>query len=131
MYLFKLKDLKKIGGYDEEFFCQDGYDVWLKLIQKFKITNINKPLFYYRQHSSSLTKNEEKILKTRALLKKKRTKQLKLNRKDTLAIIPINKNSLYSKINPFIKIKKKQIVKYSLEAALKSDYVSKILILTD
>ena len=46
-------------------------------------------------------------------------------------IIPINKNSLYSKINPFIKIKKKQIVKYSLEAALKSDYVSKILILTD
>ena len=76
-----------------------------ELIQACKNLNINKPLFYYRQHSSSLTKNEEKILKTRALLKKKRTKQLKLNRKDTLAIIPINKNSLYSKINPFIKIK--------------------------
>ena len=47
------------------------------MIQKFKITNINKPLFYYRQHSSSLTKNEEKILKTRALLKKKKNKTIK------------------------------------------------------
>ena len=54
--LFKIETLKKIGGYDEEFNCQDGYDVWLKIINNFKISNINKPLFYYRQHSSSLTK---------------------------------------------------------------------------
>ena len=29
--------------YDEEFDRQDGYILWLKLIKKYKILNLNKP----------------------------------------------------------------------------------------
>ena len=50
-------------AYDEEFNCQDGFDIWLKFIQKYKIKNI-KNHYFYRQHNKSL-KNESNILKTR------------------------------------------------------------------
>ena len=57
--------LEKIGGYSERFDRQDGYYLWVKFIQRYGVMNINLPLFFYRQHNLSLTKNEEKIIKTR------------------------------------------------------------------
>ena len=47
-----LKKLAHILKYD----CQDGVYMWFKVINKYKIGNVNKPLFYYRQHQNSLTK---------------------------------------------------------------------------
>ena len=58
--------LTKIGGYSEQFDRQDGYYLWVKFIQRYGVMNINLPLFFYRQHNASLTKNEEKIIKTRS-----------------------------------------------------------------
>ena len=52
------------------FSCQDGYDLWIRFFTaKYQVANINEPLFYYRQHNSNLTKNEDRILKTRAEIK--------------------------------------------------------------
>lgn len=129
--MFKTLTLKKIGGYDEGFNCQDGYDIWLKIINRYQITNINYPLFSYRQHSSSLTKNEYKILSTRAKIKEKRVKNLKLNVKDTLAIIPVRQASFNKNINPFIKVNKKNLIDIAIDYAKKSKYTSKILVSTD
>lgn len=62
--------LLALGGYDESFTCQDGYDLWLKFIDRHKVENINLPLFYYRQHGNNLTRNEERILSTRSEIKR-------------------------------------------------------------
>ena len=56
MHTFRRDILVNIGSYDEIFKCQDGYDIWLKFIQKYNPLNINLPLFYYRQHETSLSK---------------------------------------------------------------------------
>ena len=68
--MIRLSFLKEIGGYNESFNCQDGYDLWLKFITHYKVTNVNKPLFYYRQHGNNLTTNELRILNTRRDIKK-------------------------------------------------------------
>ena len=39
-----------------------------KVINKYKIGNVNKPLFYYRQHRNSLTKKTSKIIQTKQLI---------------------------------------------------------------
>ena len=44
--------------YDEDFDRQDGYDLWLKFYKRYKVSNINKPLWYYRQHDNSLSYNK-------------------------------------------------------------------------
>ncbi|MCH7818603.1 MAG: glycosyltransferase [Candidatus Marinimicrobia bacterium] len=63
--LIRRKILSSLGGYDESFSMQDGYDLWLGIIKDHLVTNVNLPLFYYRQHEKSLSKNEENLLKTR------------------------------------------------------------------
>ena len=122
--LIRLSILKKIGGYDEKFMCQDGYYIWMKLL-KYNVKNINKPLFYYRKHGSNLTSNISLINKTR-------TKILNyLNRKSkkkSIAILPfrgslINKYSLMMK-----KLSGKELVRYSIDASLKCKKISKVLI---
>ena len=63
--MIRKKYLKDVGGYNEQIKCQDGYDLWIRFIQKYKPYNINLPLFYYRKHSESLTAQSKKILDTR------------------------------------------------------------------
>ena len=63
--LVKKENLIDIGGYDEEFNCQDGYYLWIRFIKKYSIRNVNLPLFYYRQHGDSLSTNTKKILDNR------------------------------------------------------------------
>tara|TARA_B110000902_G_scaffold124295_1_gene145111 strand:+ start:17120 stop:18487 length:1368 start_codon:yes stop_codon:yes gene_type:complete len=58
--------LKQVGGYNESYSCQDGYELWVKFSRKFNVSNVSKPLFYYRQHGANLTSNENRILDTRA-----------------------------------------------------------------
>ena len=90
--LINVKCLKLIGGYDEKFKSQDGVDIWVRLIQKYKVKNINLPLFYYRQHGKNLTINTRKLFNSRDKILAKNVKNKK-NIKDTVCIIPIRGNN--------------------------------------
>jgi len=96
--------LHKVGNYDETLVSQDGYDVWIKFIKKYKLINVNKPLFYYRQHKKNLTKDEDKILSSRHLILKKNNKGLD---NKSIAIIPVRSLEDNFNISILKKIKKK------------------------
>ena len=110
--MYKRNILLEVGGYSKEFDCQDGVDMWLKVINKYKIININKPLFYYRQHSQSLTKNIKKIFKTKQKIFEKANINKSLN---NICIFPLRKlNELdYNSLNAIkiLQLKIKQILK--------------------
>lgn len=78
--------LKELGGYNEDYTCQDGYELWVKFTRKFKVSNVGTPLFYYRQHGANLTSNENRILDTRAQINADYIKQ---SGEDTSALIVI------------------------------------------
>ena len=121
--------LNKIGGYNERFDRQDGFYLWVKFIQRYGVMNINLPLFFYRQHNQSLTKNEEKIIKTRAdIIKMDNFK--KNSQKKALAILAvrgyeINPNNYFLK-----KLKNKPLGCWVIDSLLKSKKISKILVTT-
>jgi len=85
--------LVEIGGYSEEFTRQDGYELWVKIIKNKKVANINLPLFYYRQHGNSLTKNKEKLYETRHEIVKKNLLEYDITTKQHIVIIPIRDDS--------------------------------------
>jgi len=122
--------LLKLGGYDENFRCQDCYDIWLKIIQKYKVVNINLPLFYYRQHDKSLTKKEEKILRTRAKIKAKHVKNRGVATPSVLAILPIRGRNVDPRSLPLAELGGKNLIDWSLEAALGSKSVSAVMVST-
>ena len=90
--MIRVEFLKSLGGYNENYKCQDGYELWVKFIQHYKVKNLNIPLFNYRQHGVNLTSNQNRILTTRAQINADfiESNAIKV---DSLAIIPVRSKS--------------------------------------
>lgn len=122
--------LLSIGGYDEKFDRQDGYDLWLNIIDKYSVRNINLPLFYYRQHDRNLTRNEEQLLETRAEIKASHVQARNIRPLSTLAIIPVRGNIIDPRSFPLSKLGDKCLIDWTLEAALESETITDVLVST-
>lgn len=86
--------IRLIGGYSPEFDKQDGYELWLKIIQTHKVANINTPLFYYRKHGESMSHDDDKLIHSRRVIKSKLSKKLfGGNLLKKMAIIPVRNQS--------------------------------------
>lgn len=121
-----LIDLK---GYNEEFSCQDGYDLWLKFINRYKPYNVNIPLFYYRQHSKSLTKKQKKILDTRRKIKKNFFDKYKKGEKPkVLGVVPVARHSIYTQSEPFVNLAGKPLIWHTLNEVKKAETLDRIVL---
>ncbi len=125
--MIRLEFLKQVGGYNESFTCQDGYDLWIKFIMHFKVTNVSKPLFYYRRHGNNLTSNEERILSTRKQIKELFVKE-NFSIPSVLAVIPV-RNAWINGINwPLFVVNGKSMLEHKIEILLKATYVKELAI---
>jgi glycosyltransferase involved in cell wall biosynthesis len=126
--MIRTEILKSIGGYDEEFNRQDGYDIWLKISRLYSVKNISLPLFYYRQHQKSITKNEDKLFETRTRIIEKNLKKKNYNELNVLAIIPVRGNEIDPNSNPLQKIGKKCLIEWTIDATINSKLLQNIAI---
>jgi CMP-N-acetylneuraminic acid synthetase len=62
--------LKSVGGYSEAYDAQDGVELWLKVIRRYGVANVFTPLFFYRQHAASLSRDADRILAARQRIKR-------------------------------------------------------------
>jgi len=69
--MIRKRVLKAVGGYDTEFDSQDGHELWLKALHRFRVGNVSTPLFYYRKHARSMSANNEGLLEARRKIKNK------------------------------------------------------------
>jgi CMP-N-acetylneuraminic acid synthetase len=120
--------LVSIGGYDERYSCQDGYDLWIKLINNYKVSNINKPLFYYRRHQQNLTNNENRILKTRLNIKSDFCKTNNINIPSAIAVIPVRNQFIDGENLPLTKIGDQTILQRITKAALAAKHLQHVVI---
>jgi GT2 family glycosyltransferase len=54
--------LLEVGGYDERYAYSHDYDLWLRIIERYKVSNLPEPLYCWRSSPtqiSSLKKNEQ------------------------------------------------------------------------
>ncbi|MDP2943431.1 MAG: hypothetical protein Q8O36_08025, partial [Candidatus Omnitrophota bacterium] len=124
--------LTELGGYDETLPCQDGYELWLRFINKYKPYNVNVPLFYYRQHSKSLTQNKQKILAARHRAKRSFVKaKFGKDMPKILAIIPVRKQSSIFSDAALKDIAGKPLIYYTISEALKTNLLDRIVVTSD
>jgi CMP-N-acetylneuraminic acid synthetase len=125
--MIRLKCLMDLGGYDEKLLCQDGYDLWIRFIEHFEVKNINLPLFYYRQHGTSLTRNERRILDTRAQIIERHSKS-KGEAPSTVAIIPV-RGRLLDPASPVLdKLGDRALIDWTINAALEARHVQRVIV---
>ena len=126
--MIRLEYLKKLGGYNESFTCQDGYDLWIKFIMHYKVTNVNEPLFYYRRHGNNLTVNEERILSTRKKIKETYIDSFKVSTPSTVVVIPV-RNTYINNVNwPLYLIKGNTVLFHTIKKVFEAKKVNWIVI---
>lgn len=121
--------LLELGGYSEAFACQDGYDLWLRFVQRFRPYNVNIPLFYYRQHGSSLTRDERRVLVTRAAIKRRFVRERRGGRvPKVLGLIPIARLPADLPDSPFARLAGRPLLRHTVEAALAAHTLDRIAV---
>lgn len=120
--------LQGMGGYCEDFRCQDGYDLWLRFIEKWEVSNVNLPLFYYRRHGTNLTSNNEMIISTRAEIKKAHARRTSKPSCPTLAVIPVRGRSVDPGCLALESLGDKALLDWTVEAALEAEQISSVVL---
>jgi len=128
--LISVDILRKVGGYDEEFTRQDGYDLWLKISHLYTVRNVNEPLFFYRQHGKSITDNESTLLAARGAIKAKHVKTRNLDKSNVLAIIPVRGGELDARSSPLRKLGSKELINWSIDHALEVEEINHLIVTT-
>ena len=91
--MFRTRSLKAAGGYSEDISAQDGWELWYKLYQRVGAINLDIPLFYYRQHSSSLSRDSKRLLEARSRIFDRISSNLEGDYKPTvIAVIPVRES---------------------------------------
>ena len=127
--LFKTKELIKAGGYLENVNAQDGWDLWYKLSKKVGVASIDLPLFYYRQHPQSLSRDNNRLLKARAkIFDEIRKKQNEEYKPKVLAVIPIKESYPNLDNVPYRKIDGRSLIEIAINNALASKQIDQLVI---
>lgn len=125
--MIRTQFLKELGGYNEDYSCQDGYELWVKFTAQHKVSNINTPLFYYRQHGSNLTTNESRILTTRATINKDYLKADQ-EKQHTIAIIPVRDANAVNNKLAFTVLDDKTFLEHKIEQALSAENICQVIV---
>ncbi len=128
--LIRKEFLIEVGGYSVEFDRQDGLDIWLKFIDRYKIKNINLPLFYYRKHEESLTKNTEKLLKTRSKIYEKHANERESKKINVLAVLSVRGKAISSESQDLSMLGNKPMICWTIDNILSSDMIQELIIST-
>jgi len=124
--------IKSIGGYSEDFQAQDGHEVWLKIFSRSMVGNVSTPLFFYRQHASSLSQDQTRVLNARQEIKRRIAEHLEGPVKPRIVAIVPAKNSYDELPNVVLNpIAGKPLIDYTIEAILNTGLFEKILVTTD
>ena len=130
--MVRTRVLKAVGGYSEDLNAQDGWELWYKLIHKVKVASLEAPLFYYRQHEHSLSRDTKRLLTARAnIFAKTRAKLEGSYVPSCLAVIPVRESYPNFKGVPFRLVGDKSLLQLSIESAQKARGVSEIAVSTD
>jgi CMP-N-acetylneuraminic acid synthetase len=127
--MVRTRILKSMGGYSEEFNSQDGWELWYKILQSSKAAKLVAPLFYYRKHGKSLSRNSKRLLSSRKdIINKIRSNQQGSYIPSCLAVIPVRESFPGFEGVPYTEIKGKSMLQIAIESAQMAKNVTEIAV---
>jgi glycosyltransferase involved in cell wall biosynthesis len=128
--LIPLSLLHAVGGYNENINAQDGWDIWYKLNKMGKCLKIEDPLFYYRQHSTSLSKDHSRLINARNQIIDSNLRFKNDNtRPNCYCVLPIKEK--FPTLSKNSDMNGLEIVLLTIRQALTVDYVDMVVIPTE
>lgn len=127
--MFETKALKIAGGYSESVNAQDGWDLWLKLYTKIGAIGVDLPLFYYRQHGSSLSRDNTRLIKARTRIIKEMGSHLSGDYKPViLGVLPVKESYPNFKNVPYRELEGKSLLEIAINSSFQSKYLTDLIV---
>lgn len=129
--MIRRQHLLDLGGYDESYRCQDGYELWIKFIARHKVVNVNRPLFHYRQHGENLTGSELRILGTRRTINRDFVQRNGIPVPPALAVIPLRDSRFNGEPFPLLELGGASLLELKVRALLGSNHVRQVVVTSE
>jgi glycosyltransferase involved in cell wall biosynthesis len=127
--LVSMRALKTVGGYSEDVNAQDGWELWFKLLNRVSSVQLDVPVFYYRQHQQSLSRNFDRLLNARTEIFRKARESLNGSYQPScLAVIPVRESYPDWDGVPYEMINGKTLLELALESALGARGVTEVVV---
>jgi CMP-N-acetylneuraminic acid synthetase len=116
--MVRTRVLKAVGGYSEDLDAQDGWELWYKLVHRVGAASLDAPLFYYRQHEQSLSRDTARLLEARARIMAKARGRLEGSYVPScLAVVPVRESYPDFHDIPYQMVGDRSLLQWALESA--------------
>ena len=122
--------LIEVDAYSSDITCQDGVDLWLRLVERYPVRNINLPLFFYRRHGENLTEQTERILRQRADIFRRHAERTHKPALDCVAVIPVRGPSVDRRDLSLEGVGDRLLIDWTIAAALEAPSIPSVVVTT-
>ena len=127
--MFRTRALKAVGGYSEDIDAQDGWELWFKLASRVGAASLDVPLFYYRQHDTSLSRDQNRLLAARTRIFERLGKALEGAYKPScVAIIPVRESYPGFEGVPFRQFEGRSLLERAICSAAEAGVVTHVIV---
>jgi glycosyltransferase involved in cell wall biosynthesis len=127
--MVRTRELKAVGGYSEDVDAQDGWDLWHKLMHRVKTANLEAPLFYYRQHEQSLSRNDQRLLTARdRIIAKARTRLDGSYKPSCVAVIPVRESYPSFQGVPYVELEGRSLLQRAMQSAQDAQGITEMIV---
>ena len=129
--LVSVKELRAVGGYATDVDAQDGWDLWFRLVGQVHAASVTTPLFYYRQHGSSLSRSEGRLYRARSQIMAQRRESQAGTPPRVLAVIPVRASNPELSDVPFRQLAGRSVLERTIVEAQSSLRVTETIVTSD
>ena len=127
--LFRTRALKAVGGYSEDIDAQDGWELWYKLVNRVGAVSLDVPVFYYRQHDTSLSRDHQRLLTARSRIFARIGNGLEGGYKPTCAaVIPVRESYPGFEGVPYREYEGRSLLEIAIRSAAETSVITQVIV---
>jgi len=127
--MFLTRALKAVGGYSVDVNAQDGWELWYKLYSRIGAASLDVPLFYYRQHGDSLSRDAKRLLVARSQIFDRISQTLEGDYKPThVAVIPVRESYPGFEGVPYREFEGVSLLERAIRSAADSEKIHSVIV---
>lgn len=127
--MFRTRSLKAVGGYSEDVNAQDGWELWYKLYDRIGAASLDVPIFYYRQHGDSLSRDMSRLLIARSRIFDRISQSLKGDYEPVnVAVLPVRESYANFEGVPYREFDGISLLERAINTAVQSDKISSLIV---
>ena len=127
--MFRTRSLKAAGGYSEDINAQDGWELWYKLYDRIGAVSLDIPIFYYRQHGDSLSRDSSRLLDARSRIFERLSQSLEGDYGlKNIAVIPVKESYPGFEGVPYRRYGSSSVLERAIVNAAQSSKISQVVV---